>query len=291
MFPEADPDKTRVIGFEFVKELSGKLSTGKLELPPFPDVVVRVQNAVSDPNADAKKLSQIVMSEPILTTRVLRMANSALLNRGTIEVTDLRTAISRVGLDMVRNAAVSFATESSFPSQSNNFVKERLKTLRIHSIEVAALSYLLAKRFCRSCRPDEAMLAGLLHAIGKFYIMTRMEAFPELFADENLLEDLADQWYTGIGYAIVESWGFGELVTQAVDEHNDLSREHSGPADLADVVQVALVLSKLADSKQLGIQDLDDIAAFRLLKLDEETSASVIAESEEMVSSFSQALS
>jgi HD-like signal output (HDOD) protein len=291
MIPEVDTDKTRTIGFDFVKELSGKLSTGKLELPPFPDIAVRVQNAVNDPNVDVKKLAQIVVSEPILTTRILRMANSALLNRGSVEVTDLQTAISRVGLDMVRNASVSLATESCFTTQSNSKLHERLKTLRTHSMEVAALSYLLAKRFCRTCKPDEAMLAGLLHEIGKFYILTRLDAYPELFSDDDLLRNLTEQWYTGIGYAIVEFWGFGETITQAVDEHNDLYREHSGPVDLADVVQVAYLLSKSVDPTQEPVPDLDDVPSFRLMKLDADSRVSVIQESAEMVSSFSQALS
>lgn len=286
-----DIEKARAIGFEFVKELGQRLSDGNLELPPFPDIAIRVQNAISVPDADAKKVARIVLSEPILTARILRMANSAFLHRGNMEVTHLRTAISRVGLDMVRNAAVALAMDETFVARTGSFMQGRLKKLRTHSIEIASLSYVLAKRFCKLYKPDEAMLAGLLHEIGKFYILTRVEAFPELFTDEPLLEALTEQWYTGIGCAIVESWGFGEAVALAVDEHNDRSREHSGPIDLADVVQVANVLSQVMDATGTGKTDLDAIPACRRMGLDAKTSVSIIQKSGDMIRSLSQALS
>jgi HD-like signal output (HDOD) protein len=287
----AEMEKARAIGFEFVKALGRKLSNGNLELPPFPDVAVRVQNAISHPNVDAKKVARVVLSEPILTTRILRLANSAYLHRGGMEVTHLRTAISRVGLDMVRNAAVALAMDETFVVRTGSFMQERLKQLRKHSLEVAALSYVLTKRFCKHYKPDEAMLAGLLHEIGKFYILTQVEAFPELFVNDRLLDELTEQWYPGIGCAIVESWGFGKAVVIAVDEHNDLSREHPGPLDLADMVQVANILSEMMDSTSAGKLDLDGIAACRRMNLNAEISVSIIQKSAQLVRSLSQALS
>jgi HD-like signal output (HDOD) protein len=135
------------------------------------------------------------------------------------------------------------------------------------------------------------MLAGLLHEIGKFYILTRVEAFPELFTDEKTLEEVTQQWYTGIGCTIVEFWGFGEAVAQAVDEHNDLTRVHSGAPDLTDAVQVAYVVSQFKDPDCIHKLNPAEIPACQLMNIDAEYILSLIQESAEMVNSISHALS
>ena len=87
------------------------------------------------------------------------------------------------------------------------------------------------------------MLAGLMHDIGKLYILTRVEAYPALFGDRENFDALLSAWHTGVGRAIVELWGFPEPIATAVDEHEELARSASTAIDLADVVLVANLLS------------------------------------------------
>ena len=276
--------------FEFVKRLGEELARNDFDLPPFPDTALRVREALSDPDVSIDTLSSIVLSEPALTARLLRMANSAMMRRGPLEITDVKTAMSRVGLDMVQNAAVSLAANEAFQVADGSPLREHLDKTRKHSIKVCAVAYALAKRVKISGKPDEAMLAGLLHAIGKFYILTRADDFPELFANAEALEGLLNEWHTGVGRAIVESWGFPEEIVDAVDEHELLDREKLGQADIADIVIVANLLAN-ADEEQTTEQlELDQLPSVLRMKIDGETVWNLMQESDEEIRSMTQAL-
>ncbi len=100
--------------FQFVRQLGMDLAKGDFDLPPFPDTALKVQQCIKDPDSDIQQLAAIVATEPALAARLMRMANSAMMRRGPMEVSDIPTAISRVGMDMVQNAAVSFAAREAF---------------------------------------------------------------------------------------------------------------------------------------------------------------------------------
>jgi len=277
-------------GLEFVKRLGEELARNDFDLPPFPDTALRVKEALSDPEVSIETLSNIVLSEPTLTARLLRMANSAMMRRGPLEITDVKTAMSRIGLDMVQNAAVSLAANEAFHAPDGSPLREHLDKTRKHSIKVCAIAYALAKKVKISGKPDEAMLAGLLHAIGKFYILTRAGDFPELFANSEALEGLLNEWHTGVGRAIVESWGFPEEIADAVDEYELVNREKIGQADIADIVIVANLLAK-ADEEQTTEQlELDQIPSVLRMKINGKAIRNLIQESDEEISSMTQAL-
>jgi HD-like signal output (HDOD) protein len=278
-------------GFEFVKQLGRELAKGDFDLPPFPDTALRVREAVSDPEVSIEKVSNIVLSEPALTARLLRMANSAMLRRGTMEITDIKTAVSRIGLDMVQNAAVSFAAREAFRAPKGSPLYSQLEQTRKHSIEVAAISYVLASKFRHLVKPDEAMLAGLLHAVGIFYILTRANDFPALFADEAALQDLLSQWHTGVARAIVESWGFPEQIAQAVDEHELLDRDRFLAPEVTDFVIVANIVAAVDAEEITELAALQDLPSLSRMKMDSTALAELLQASEEEIRSMTQAMS
>ena len=97
------------VAFEFIQSLAGELSGGTLDLPSFPEIAVRVRRILSDPKSSLDQVVRVVGSEPALAARLLRISNSASLNRSGRPVTELRTAINRIGYNMVRSASISFA--------------------------------------------------------------------------------------------------------------------------------------------------------------------------------------
>ncbi len=285
-------------GFEFVQRLAVELAGDDLDLPPFPETALRVQEALKDPEVSVVSLSSIVLSEPMLTVRLLKMANSAAINRGSIEVTDVKVAISRIGLSMVQSAAMSLAADEAFRVPKGSLLGARLAKVRKHSIKVCALAYVLARKVKNAGSPDDAMLAGLLHAIGKFYILARADNSPDLITNELALEQLLNDWYTGVGRAIVESWGFPEHIVDAVDEHELIDREKEGMADITDIIIVANLLAKVEglhdmQDKSQVIEDLglDEMPSLARMRFDGEDVLDFIEESEESIDSMMSALS
>lgn len=273
--------------FEFVRQLAVDLAKGDFDLPPFPDTAMRIQECIRDPNSDNRTLAAIVATEPALAARLMRMANSAMMRRGPIEVTDIPTAISRVGMDMVQNAAVSFAAREAFRTPPGSPCVNELKRLRQGSVNVAAIAYVLARHVRGIRKPDEAMLAGLLHSVGKFYIFTRAADHPELFTNREVLDDLVSQWHTGVARAIVESWHFPDSIAVAVDEQEVRERDRTAPADLSDLLFVANVLGRAGFEAAQHLGDLDALAR---MNMDTDKLAGILANQEEEIRSMVAAM-
>jgi HD-like signal output (HDOD) protein len=276
--------------FEFVKTLAAELSHREFDIPPFPDTAIRIRDALAKPNVSTEMVARIVKSEPVLTSRLLRMANSAMMRRGPIEITDLASAINRMGFDQVRNMAVSMAMDSTFTAPKGSALHRQIDTVRRHSIHVSALSYILARRQTAHVPAEDAMLAGLLHDLGKLYILNRAHHFPVLFDDMAQLSELLATWHSGVGRAIVECWGFSTDLVEAVDEHEDLRRDHGGPPDLTDVVQVANLIVNMRDASAEALAEIDAVPACRKLGVDHTAIATILQESEAELLSMEQAL-
>jgi HD-like signal output (HDOD) protein len=277
------------VAFDFVRTLAAELSVGNVDLPSFPEIAVRVRRVLSDPKSSVDQVVRVVGSEPALAARLLRISNSASLNRTGRAVTDLRTAINRIGYNMVRSASISFAMAQIRKSNKLVGLEHHLNDLWQRSSLVAAVAFVLARN-CTKVNADEAMLTGMMHGIGKLYVLTRAIDHPELFASEATLTEIIGEWHASIGKAILENWNFSESMAQAVGDQSDFSRVEDGPPDLSDVIAVSILMaSHIADMPGLEAA-LHGLAAARRLGLDEEKTAAVMRESAAEVTALSEAL-
>ena len=88
----------QAVGFSFVEQLAQDLRDERLELPAFPEAVLRIQRALQSPDTSTDDVVRILSSEPALAARLLRIANSVEFRRMDQDITDLRKAVSRMGL-------------------------------------------------------------------------------------------------------------------------------------------------------------------------------------------------
>ena len=277
--------------FDFIRALAGELSGGKVDLPSFPEVAVRVRRILSDPKSSVDQVVRVVGSEPALAARLMRIANSASLNRSGKPILELRTAISRIGYNMVRSASISFAMAQIRNSNKLAGLEHYLQDVWLRSTRVAAFSYVLAKACTRSrINPDEAMLTGMMHSIGKLYVLTRAAAHPELFANSAVLDEILEQWHPSIGKAILENWEFSEAMAQAVGEQEEHDRSEPEIADLSDILAVAVLMARHGEDLPALQADLKDMPGALRLDLSDARMASVIKESATEVSALSEAL-
>ena len=108
--PAAREGETSSSAFEFVTELARELSSGRVELPSFPEAAARLQQALADTNVTAERIALVLGTDAGLTARVLTMANSTLLHRGGKPVSDLKLAVTRIGHENIRVAALAYAS-------------------------------------------------------------------------------------------------------------------------------------------------------------------------------------
>ena len=249
----------------FVNELVQDLESGHLQLPTLPEVALRVRDVVDDENANASQIADIIAQDAALSARLLQVANSPLY-RGRQEIDRLSMVIARLGSKLVRNLVTSQVMKQMFQA-TNDMVDQRLRSVWEHSVQVAAISRALASR-APGIEPDQAMLAGLLHDVGTLPILYRAEERDELLDTPGLLDHLIETLHTRIGGDILKHWKFPEALVAVAAEHEDLTREHAGPADLVDVVQVANLQSHIDSDHALSQADWSKIPAFHQLGLD-----------------------
>jgi len=249
----------------FVNQLIQDLESGHLQLPTLPEVALRVRDVVDDEDANANQIADIIGQDAALSARLLQVANSPLY-RGRQEIDRLSMVISRLGSKLVRNLVTSQVMKQMFQA-TNDMVDQRMRAVWEHSVQVAAISRALAGQV-PGVEPEQAMLAGLLHDIGTLPILYRAEERDQLLDTPGLLDHLIESLHCRIGGAILEHWKFPDALVAVAAEHEDLGRDHSGPADLVDVVQVANLQSRIDTDHALSRADWSKITAFQRLGMD-----------------------
>ena len=275
--------------FAFVQALASELSQGTVDLPSFPDIALRVRKILADDEVSQDQVVRVVGSEPALAARLMQIANSAAINFTGKPITELRTAINRMGHNMVRSAAIAFAMSQLKKVDSLKGLEEPLDSLWRASAAVAAMSHAVAKRYSK-INPDTAMLAGLLHGIGKLYILTRSSKHPALFADQVTYNQIVRDWHSAVAKALLENWDMAEEIVAAVNEYEDLERSHTGPVDLTDVLAVGNLLAAFKEHPETIEINMHDVAACKRMSIDRATYEKLIDESESEIDALRQAL-
>ena len=278
-----------MIAFEFVQDLSRELNRGTVELPSFPDIAMKVKRVLEDDNTTAETIARVVSSEPGLAGRVLKMANSAANARGGNAIHDVPRAVGRLGHTQIRTLAVSYAMQNMMDARSVKQLKPYLNDLWNHSIHVAAVARALSAH-CNGVNPDEAMLVGLIHDVGKLYILTRIEEYPALFDSEDSVQSLLSDWHVAISQAIVENWGLAQPLIDAVANHEEGSPEAAGDVTLTDVLCAANTLCRELEAESIEWFDFGASVAFRRVGLTPERYAQIMEESKDEIMAMMAAL-
>jgi HD-like signal output (HDOD) protein len=276
--------------FEFVRDLSAELSASKIELPSYPEVASRVEKVLAEENCSSDRVVRVMGAEPMLATRVLTMANSAALNPGGKQISELRTAVTRLGFDALRAATVSFVMAQLRTAAAFKGLQRYLDALWQQSVLVASLCFVVARRVGK-VNADTAMLAGLVQGVGKLYILTRSVRHPALFADQEMYQHIVNDWHASIAKVLLENWGMAEEIVNAVQSHADDSRPTRGPgAVLADVLEVALTLAPCKQMPELLGQRIGALKSAARLELTPEACEALMAESAEELAALRGAL-
>ncbi len=242
-----------------------EIEEDRLVLPTLPDVAIRVRDEVESESGSAAGVAEIVATDPSLAARFIQMANSAMY-AGASPVEDVKTAVTRLGATVVRNLVTSLIMQQMFQPTAK-VLEKRFKALWEHSVQVAAISRVLAQQ-CAHLQADQAMLGGLVHAIGALPILALAEGTPDLLEDAQALDGVIAELQPKIGKKILESWGFPETLIPVAVEHEDLQRDPGPKADYVDVVIVAKLQTYAGTDHPHASLDWSEVPAFRKLGLE-----------------------
>jgi HD-like signal output (HDOD) protein len=146
---------------------------------------LRIKEAIDDPDCSVDTASKVVLNEPLLAARVVAIANSVVYSRMGNDVTNVKSAIARLGFRTLRSVVASLIVRQLAGTSKDPVMRAMVNKLWEHSAQVAALAQVLARRVTK-LDPDTAMFAGIVHEVGGFYLLSRAEEFPCLLEKDNL---------------------------------------------------------------------------------------------------------
>jgi len=270
---EQEREKRETVGFsikEFVKELEDDLRNNRLSLPTLPTVAIEALMVINDCDSSTDDLVKVISKDTSLTARLIRYANSPLYS-GAYSVTSIKPAITCIGFQKVQNAIYAVSMQEVFRTPHTG-IQQRMEELWTHSVKVGTNAAIEAKSHA-DLDPDVALVAGLVHDIGKIPLLMKACEYEVLISKEEYLEKLLDKLHARLGKAILKYWEFAPALVTVAAEHEHLERQpQEDVPDYVDLVQVANVLAYVGTEHPLSKVDRSKLGAFRRLGIATEVS-------------------
>lgn len=274
---------------ELLEQFTRELNDKELDIPPCPETALRVRRAVDCDSSTAGKLADIINTEPLLVGRIIAAANTALTRGKAGEISNLGTAISRIGMTMVRNIALAMATEKAFKAPKDSELKELVRRYRSESVIASLFCLQIARQAKQKLAPDEAMLCGLMHSIGKFYLIAQNERYPSLFEDPEETHQLIEDWHIGIGVSILEFWQLSESTIFAIDNYATPSKKPK-KIDDSTILRLGCELTKDFMTSPPSWDKYCQNKELRALGIDEEKFESIVDQINELAPAMMAAM-
>lgn len=257
------------------QEIIQAIENDDLVLPTLPEIALQVRDIAEDVNSSISDLTNVLARDAALSARMVKVANSPLI-RSSMPISDLNTAVSRLGIDMASNLAIGLAMANMFQATSDS-VDTQMRACWSKSIEIAASSQVLARHFT-NLQPDQALLAGLTHQLGKLPILAFAENNESLLNDSFALNKVLAILHPSLGSYILKKWGFPEALVAVPKNYLQFDRS-ADTVDYADIVQVATLQSYAGTNHPYAKLDWSKISSFDRLGLD---SSALISDMEEV---------
>ena len=218
-----------------------------LNFPTYFQSSVHLKNVLRDPNSSQQKIVAAVAVDPMMSACVVQMANTAKYYQGS-EVSDLSTAVSRIGITIVKRLAVEVALKHLSSCKEILEYHEFSRTIWLHSLEVASAANVIAQEF-GVVNPYEAEFAGLVSNLGAFYLLHRAAMYEPIAVDREKVKSIVSCYHEEASLMILKHLNVPIDIMDAVEtsplEGYSLDR---APRSMREVVYIARIM---ADAKYL----------------------------------------
>lgn len=218
---------------------------GNAKVPQMPETSLRLRKLLESEHASLEQVTRLLHSNPPLAAYLLQFASSPML-RNVRQGVNLQEIVSRIGMQRVNNLVLTFAVEHLFTSQDPALQKV-FRSRWNAALLCGAYCACLAQQYTR-LQMEDAMLGGLLQDIGSLPLLDELERWPDVSREPHELQQLCDQLSADIGVIVLTAWRLPTMLIDCARYRASWDREHVGPTDLVDVLQVAQLLSGGADN-------------------------------------------
>ncbi len=237
---------------EFAQLVEQSIATGKISLPPIPDVVLKIQQLCTEESTGIADVAECLLEDPGLAAIVIRVANSVIFNRRNITCTDLTTAVSRLGILRVRDIVTAQSIEQL--KHTVNLNKECNEIL-IHSAgvsrELGAAMVLIVNAFKEHhqekydyLEPEKALLVGLLADIGLFCLVNEYHIYLDKgnYLDHNIAMQIFQTRCSATSKQVLNNWGFdNDFIEVSCNQAENAERQEVTYLDIARIANHLLM--------------------------------------------------
>lgn len=231
-----------------INTIKKHIESGEMVLPVFSSSAMRIQKELVKKEVDIRVLEQIISGDQSLSSQVLKLANSSFY-KGLVEIQTIKAAIVRLGLQEISKITLLASSRNQFRS-SNKALNAIMKKLWQHSVGCALGSHWLAKR----CKLDDvaghAFFAGLLHDVGKLFILLVIDELQGkdkgVIFTEGLLLEAMESLHTEQGYILMQGWNMPAEYCVVVRNH------HSEEFDKKNTILLLVRMANIV-CRKLGI--------------------------------------
>ena len=195
----------------------------KVKLPAFNATALRIQKEVSKEEPDSRLIEKLIVSDQSLTGEVLRVSNSSFY-KGLAQVATVRDAIIRLGNKEISNIVSLVALQHNFVSK-NPAVNQIMKKLWRHSVGCAIGASWIAKQSAFETLSHETFFSGLLHDVGKLYILKIMDGMVaageiDTPPSDMVVREVMTNLHTDQGSSLMRQWNLPEKYCLVARDHH-----------------------------------------------------------------------
>ena len=200
------------------------------QLPALPTIVNKLIRVVSSVETSAEDAASLIEKDPALTTKVLRLANSAFYGMPR-SISSVSSAVVVLGFNTLKSLVLSASVIAMFPSNGSKLAFDRMRFWK-HSIVCAMIARSIAQEIMDTTimDPQSAFCAGIMHDIGKliFELFTPQEYAQvcKLSQGQGVCLEKAEAEIMGITHAqigliLADKWALPLELEAAIVYHHD----------------------------------------------------------------------
>ncbi|MCC7064774.1 MAG: HDOD domain-containing protein [Planctomycetes bacterium] len=206
-----------------------------IELPTMPEVLLKLNDVIADPDASADDVANVVSKDPAVATNILRIVNSAYYGL-QVRVSSVSLAISVMGFNMTKKVALKAAVFSVFGKRKEKIQHFDPLAFWRHAVFTGVAARVLGSSSAvfAATHPEDIYIAGLLHDIGKIILMEK--AAPRYLAmlrksvQQKRPETEVEQedfgfTHSDVGSVLAIKWFLPEDLAIAIRYHHAPSRD------------------------------------------------------------------